>query len=117
MEKTYTEEQIRAAMGPVLNCNDVEERIIAALPARKLRSDIPVMYKDPNGTTYMSRYSEGFSIKSGEATNICALIPEDEMMGWIDDYRVYGLDNKGYAESPGQFVQRKLDAYKYGEET
>ena len=85
--KQWNEEEIRAAMGPILNCSNNEERIIAELrnpTPPPIHPDVPVMY-DFNGEpcTAFAHYD----FHSG-VTNIRPLIPTEEvkvMLGEVLD--------------------------------
>ena len=118
MEKTYTEEQIRAAITGAapdsvaeLFYDDLTEKIVAALTARKLCDDVPVL--DASGAAWGHYKSVCPSLRNGAR----ALIPVDEARE-IARRAVTALTvsvaNRNIAMAE---VDRDLDAYQYGEET
>ena len=101
--KQWNEEEIRAAMGPILNCSNNEERIIAELnkpTPPPIHPDVPVMY-DFNGEpcTAFAHYD----FHSG-VTNIRPLMPTEAVMEKARERDAY------LREFGSQEVQRALAA-------
>ena len=111
----YTEEQldeIRAAAAKVMKDywtdQDVSpeafaQDVIAALTARKLRDDCPVIV-DHGDVKGLIVYASG--IAKGDC-NIRALITEDTVMEWSWSM---------LCEADARIFQLKIDAYRYGSE-
>ena len=84
-ERTWTEEEIRAAMGPILNCSNNEERIIAELnkpTPPPIHPDVPVMFNRRNcgASLYASLSSRSYVAGYEEPTNIRPLISTEAVM-------------------------------------
>ena len=70
----------------------------------RLRDDCWVLWQDNAGNWWPH------TAKTVRDKPLRALIPADKVIEWIDQYRLSGLPG-GYTQSPGQFMQAKIDAY------
>ena len=110
-ERTWTEEEIRAAMGPILNCSNNEERIIAELnkpTPPPIHPDVPVLYDyagEPIVLPGVSFNELMVNHPNEIRTNVRPLIPTEAFEKWALEWR-------DTSTPLGLFIDRKVAHYK-----
>ena len=91
--------------------DDTADRLMAALTARKLRDDCPVLYDNGGCVGYMARARQ---VRPGD-TNIRALIPEDTIIQKAKERDEYLKEFGGHRiHSDETYWTRVIDECKYG---